>query len=735
MTLLDHALEYASWDWPIFPCKRSKAPLTERGFQDATTDPEQLKAWWNKWPEASIGFALPEDMVVLDIDVKHNVGKYGDESLAAFEEEHGDLPETILSLTGGGGLQYFFTVDKPVKNATDLLPSIDVRTKGGYVILPPSHHESGNDYEWEAMHEPTTTAPVMLPESLYKLMTAQKPRTTKELPKQIVEGGRNDTLFRLACSLRSKGLTETEILAAISQANQDRCAPPLPDREVTELVKSAARYDCGGEQHRPTVPAVCTVKPIDFSDVGNSYIFAEKYREIACYSPQTDWLVWNGQRWEESELRAAGLAMKLTDEMLKEANSALRDAGAALTESEVLEDIEAKAAAMRKRKAAEEYRKHAKTSRGQNRVYALLKLARTHLAIDAALIDADPFSLNTPGGIVDLKTGKLTPHDPKAMCSKITKVAPGQKGENLWHDAVRTVTGGDDKLAYFLQQVAGMAIIGQVFEENLIIATGSGANGKSGFFNAWAYVLGDYSGTIAADSLTTNARSKGAELAELRGKRLVIAAELEEEARLSTSMLKQMTSTDRIHAERKYRDPEAFDPSHTLVLYTNFLPSIGSTDNGTWRRILTVPFNVTIPQEKRIKNYAQKLFTEAGEAVLSWMIQGAVEFCKNGYTLSIPDAVAEAVEEYQAENDWLTAFLSECCELGPGSVVGAGALYQEYRNFCDRTGGYKRHSKDFKAEMTKRGFFFAETKKRNEWHGLSISMSAIYRGIYGSGGG
>ena len=139
--------------------------------------------------------------------------------------------------------------------------------------------------------------------------------------------------------------------------------------------------------------------------------------------------------------------------------------------------------------------------------------------------------------------------------------------------------------------------------EAIIIAYGNGRNGKSTFWNTIARVLGNnsYSGKISAGALTLGYRhSVKAELAEVRGKRLLIASELDEGTRLNTAVVKNLCSTDNIQAEKKFKAPFSFKPSHTLVLYTNHLPKIGTTDAGTWRRIILVPFNAQISQD--IKN-------------------------------------------------------------------------------------------------------------------------------------
>ena len=138
---------------------------------------------------------------------------------------------------------------------------------------------------------------------------------------------------------------------------------------------------------------------------------------------------------------------------------------------------------------------------------------------------------------------------------------------------------GNQELIDYVQMICGLAAIGKVYVEALIIAYGDGRNGKSTFWNAVSRVLGLYSGNISADSLTVGCRRNvKPEMAETRGKRLLIAAELEEGTRLNTSTVKQLTSTDNVYGEKKYKDPLSFTPSHTLVLYTNHLPKVGAME-------------------------------------------------------------------------------------------------------------------------------------------------------------
>ena len=276
----------------------------------------------------------------------------------------------------------------------------------------------------------------------------------------------------------------------------------------------------------------------------------------------------------------------------------------------------------------------------------------------------------------------------------------------------------------FLQMVAGMALFGRVYHEGLILAYGGGRNGKSTIFNALSAVLGDYSGTLDISVLTTDRQNRGAALATLRGKRLIISGELEEGKRLSVSTIKQICSTDPMTIEEKYRSPETILPSHSLILFSNHLPRVGSTDDGTWRRLTVVPFTTTITRD--IPNYGDRLVEEAGPAILTWAIQGAVLFARNGYKLQIPDVVAELTEVFRSREDWLSNFLEECCTMEPVARAPAGELYQTYREWAERSGDYVRRDVEFSDAMENRGFQKVKPKNRKTWVGVKPNRAERY---------
>lgn len=282
---LEYALEYAGKGWPIFPlhtpepgarcsCGRGncqnpgKHPRTQNGVKAATTDEATIRRWWGMWPDANIGFAAggSTKIVILDVDCDHDSGKFGDETLKGLEEQYGSLPETWLCLTGGGGLHYYFSYDGgDIKNDVNFLPGLDVRTTGGYVVVPPSLHASGRRYEWEGAHEPWDSQIAPLPGWLHDLIAHGKARPSGdgnrfEIPQTVTKGGRNRTMFRLAASLRAKGLTKSAILAAVWEENQKRCEPPLERREIETICLSAGRYERGPGLDKLQVAAVTEEK-------------------------------------------------------------------------------------------------------------------------------------------------------------------------------------------------------------------------------------------------------------------------------------------------------------------------------------------------------------------------------------------------------------------------------------------------------------------------------------------
>lgn len=461
---------------------------------------------------------------------------------------------------------------------------------------------------------------------------------------------------------------------------------------------------------------VLQLKLSDLSEVEEGTKFADNVVGGLLYNASLGWLAWDGCRFAPDECRTRLLAQLFTERQLKAAAADLQQAAGAAAQDAENTELAAQA------KRAKEVYTFVKRCRQTNGINHLLTEAKPHLAVAVDDLDADPFLLNTPGGIVDLRTGELRAPDPAARCTKVTAVAPGSDGAELWWGFLDTVTCGNTELAEYLQTVAGMAVLGKVFTETLLIATGDGGNGKSTFFNTLARVLGDYSTSINPSLLLTGNRGNvGAEVAVLRGVRLALAAETEEGQRLESSTVKRLCSTDRIAANPKYLTPFTFTPSHTLLMFTNFLPRVGSSDKGTWSRLTVLPFNAHLRDTAgERKDYAEVLFTQAGGAVLSWMVEGARRFIANGYKLTPPAVVREALADYRKSCDWLGGFLTECCELGENYATNGRELYARYTAYCQVNGDYRRDNRDFAHAMQNAGYERKHTMKGWQYYGLRL---------------
>ncbi len=269
---LDAALYYAGLDWPVFPlhtpdgqggCScgnpqcddQGKHPRTRNGFKDATTDEATIRSWWTKWPNANVGIATgAAGLLALDVDP----GKGGAATLDDLIAQHGPLPDTAESLTGGGGRHILFKApNRAVRSSAGKLgPGLDVKAAGGYIVAPPSLHRSGRRYEWEVSSHPGEVA-VADPQA-WLVEAAQvegdRSRGAPDADEEgtIPEGRRNDALFELGCRLRGMGLSTDLIAEALLAENERRCTPPLDRDEVRRIAQSTGRYEPG--VFRPTPP-------------------------------------------------------------------------------------------------------------------------------------------------------------------------------------------------------------------------------------------------------------------------------------------------------------------------------------------------------------------------------------------------------------------------------------------------------------------------------------------------
>ncbi len=556
----------------------------------------------------------------------------------------------------------------------------------------------------------------------------------------ITEGSRNATMSRFAGRVIKKyGDNETAYQCFMEEA--EKCAPPLEQTELQTIWHSAQKFYAKVQQQDGYVSPELynddrSYKPDDFSDVGQAEVLAKHFSGELRYSPATHYIRYNGRYWQETEPGAQAVAHELTRRQLKESSNDMLTALATLkaTGAQDILDNTSKAKAetlmseeqmetYRAFLAAKAYQSYVLQRRASKNITATLKESRPMLEITPQDLDANPFLLCTPDATYDLRLGLAgaREHSPEDFITKTTTVSPGERGKQIWLDCLDTIFCSNQELINYVQMICGLAAIGKVEVEALIIAYGSGRNGKSTFWNSVSRVLGLYSGNISADTLTFGCRRNvKPEMAEVKGKRLLIAAEMQEGARLNDSTVKQLCSTDDIFAEKKYKDPFSFSPSHSLVLYTNHLPKVSASDDGTWRRLIVIPFNAKIEGNSDIKNYGDYLYQNAGESILAWVIEGAKKAIDLDYKIPVPVCVQKAIDDYRSQNDWFGNFLEERCEIGAGFRESSSALYQAYRNYCIDTNEYVRSTADFYNALESGGFEKTKSKGRKFIKGLRV---------------
>lgn len=561
----------------------------------------------------------------------------------------------------------------------------------------------------------------------------------------IPEGSRNATLSHYAGRILKRFGNTDEAHKHFAEVAAC-CQPHLEQSELDSIWRSAQRFYGKVAAQEGYIPPEqynqdLQLKPSDYSDVGQATVLAREYEGKLRYSPSTDFLVYNGRFWEESKPKAQAVAQELTTRQLEEAETEIKKATDEMMKNgawELLASMGPKKAAIafsseqarsfQKYENATTYRNYAIKRRDSKYITAALKEAHPMVEIDQRQLDADEFLLNTPSATYDLRIGLPSAHEhtPADFITKQTTVDPSDEGMDIWQDALETFFCGDNELIDYVQEIAGLSAIGKVCVEGLIIAYGEGRNGKSTFWNTLSHVLGTYSGNMSADTLTVGCkRNVKPELAEAKGKRIIIAAELEEGMRLNTSNVKQLCSTDEIYAEKKYKDPFSFVPSHTLVLYTNHLPKVGAIDAGTWRRLIVIPFNAKIEGSSDIKNYADYLFNKAGGAILKWIMTGAKRVIEKDYHIVKPAVVEAAIQKYKDNNDWLSQFLDECCETDRSYSTKSGDVYNAYRSYCMQVGDYIRSTTDFYTALECAGFERKRSKSARLLFGLQLKSDFL----------
>jgi putative DNA primase/helicase len=340
------------------------------------------------------------------------------------------------------------------------------------------------------------------------------------------------------------------------------------------------------------------------------------------------------------------------------------------------------------------------------------------VAVTAKYWDRDPWLLGTPGGTVDLRTGKSRPSSRDDGITKTTAVAPCAGECPRWLQFLHEATGGDEGLTRFLQQWSGYCLTGVTREQALLFVYGPGGNGKSVFLNTITSILKDYAVTSAMETFTaSNTDKHPTDLAMLCGARLVTASETEEGRAWAEARIKQLTGGDPITARFMRQDFFTYMPQFKLTVIGNHKPTLHNVDEAARRRFNIVPF--TRKPETPDRLLGEKLMAEA-PAILQWMINGCLDWQANG--LIRPACVIEATEEYFSDQEVFPRWLEEECISDPRSTVSekSSLLFRSWSEYARSVQSKPGTLADFKDKMTRVGFVYRHTNKVREFRGVQL---------------
>ena len=314
--------------------------------------------------------------------------------------------------------------------------------------------------------------------------------------------------------------------------------------------------------------------------------------------------------------------------------------------------------------------------------------------------DADIWLLNTIHGVINLKNGALRCHDSQDHMTKMTTASPNGNCP-LWRSFLEQVTGNDLALQDYLQRVVGYCLTGSTQEHAMFFLYGTGSNGKSVFVNTLVTILGDYATNAPMETfMDTRSDRHPTDLAGLRGARIVTATETEQGRRWNESRIKEITGGDRITARFMYKDNFTYPPTYKLVMSGNHKPAIRNVDEAMRRRMHLIPFEVTIPKEKRDPQLQDKLLKER-DGILAWSLQGCLQWQRLG--LSPPQSVQDATSEYFEAEDAIGRWMEERCLLSTNANSLTTELFNDWKQWTETTGEFAGSQRRFSDLLITRG--------------------------------
>lgn len=456
---------------------------------------------------------------------------------------------------------------------------------------------------------------------------------------------------------------------------------------------------------RPATP------PTQQTDLGNARRLVRRFGTVMRHVPEWHrWLTWDGRRWVLDITGVVQRAAKaVTEEIIMEGRSLAVDAS---SKEELREASTLIKFGLRSQSAA--------------RLRAMVEIATTEPSMPVLVdqLDADPWLLVVGNGTLDLRTGNMRPSDRDDLLTKAADVPWDPDASCPRFDAFLERVLPDGDVRAFVQRAIGYSLTGLSVEHVLLICHGNGANGKSTLMEAMLGLLGEHAAPAPPRLLVVEKHSQHpTAIADLHGRRLVVSQEVDEGHRLDEALVKQLTGGDRLTARRMREDFWSFAPTHTLWLACNHRPVIRGTDEGVWRRVKLIPFEVTIPEDERDPHLGEKLNAEL-PGILRWAVEGCLAWQRDG--LDPPKAITLATSEYRLDSDLIGQWLEERCIIDAACQARSTDLYADYLEWCAANGITKALSqKALAGKLRDKGFDRTENRWGQAlWLGLELGNVA-----------
>ena len=652
---------------------RGKHPLPGVGWPDrATTDLRKIDNWLASYPDANWGVltGVRSNIFVVDVDAKSG----GDEGLAQLLDKHGPLPPTLEVKTGGGGRHFYFVMpkDTTVQTRIGMVQGIDIKGEGNsQVVAPPSIHQSGNTYEW-TVGPGSGKRPAEAPQWLLdKILKEQKKgaKAHQDMGGVAKLGTRDDVIFHNALSLLKQGvnvdLAVNAVWAWVEAGGVEQTPQDMIDRAYVESkVQAAASFLQRSDGN------VNTGIDSALNDAGNALRLATKFEGTVIHGVGVEWLVWSGKHWKQDAKEKQVIhasVQHLTDKLNEEITTAHRQVADAL-------------------------RRWLQASLNIPRLVTTLRMLSTLPSIRTEVeeLDSHPYLLNFTNGALDLRTGKLLPHDKVHL---LTKLLPFDYDPDakcpMWERTVEFAFGGNLEAKEYFRRALGYSLTGVTSEQCIFICWGeAGNNGKSTLLNAVDRILGDqYSETTNTNVFTQKnlGSTEMSNIADMRAARIVFVSELSGTMSLNEEFIKVITGGEKVLARHLYSNSFQFVPQFKVWIMTNERPIIRGSGDPIWRRIKLIPFELVIPPSERLPRHVVDAALDAERAgIVAWTVRGCLEWMGGG--IAEPTAITSAVKEYRVEMDTVSTFLTDEYERDPKARVALRDIYPVFLNWCKNNG-------------------------------------------------